>query len=82
MAALIQKEMQKTTNLRDRGVKQAGFYVMVGASMPNVLIETAFMSNKKEEKLLKNSAFQEKIARGIFTSVKKFKEKYEWSQSN
>ncbi len=76
-AGMIQKHVSSRTKLRNRGVKQAGFYVMVGASMPNVLIETAFMSNKREEKLLKSSSFQEKVARGIFDSIKSFKRKYE-----
>ncbi|MFQ5772596.1 MAG: N-acetylmuramoyl-L-alanine amidase [bacterium] len=45
--------------------------------MPNVLIETAFLSNKREERLLKSTSFQEKIAKAIYESVKIFKEKYE-----
>lgn len=78
-ASFIQDELNKQTGLRNRGIKQAGFYVLVGASMPNVLVETAFMSNKKEEKLLSQSKFQEKIARAIYESITKFKQKYEWS---
>ena len=76
-ADMIQESIAKHTGLRNRGVKQAGFYVMVGASMPNVLIETAFMSNKKEESQLKSSSFQQKMAEGIYESVKEFKQKYE-----
>ncbi len=76
-AAMIQRAINKKTGLVDRGVKQAGFYVLVGASMPNVLVETAFISNRKEERLLKQASFQQKIAEGIFESVKRFKEKYE-----
>jgi len=77
LAAMIQKSVEKQTGLDDRGVKQAGFYVMVGASMPNVLVETAFLSNPKEEKFLKSSSFQQKVAEAIFESVMRFKEKYE-----
>ncbi len=76
-AAMIQERVCYHTGLRNRGVKQAGFYVMVGASMPNVLVETAFMSNKREEQLLRTKSFQERIARGIYESVKRFKQKYE-----
>lgn len=76
-AAMIQESLEEETGLYDRGVKQAGFYVLVGASMPNVLVETGFISNKKEEKLLKSSAFQRKIAQGIYESIKEFKERYE-----
>ncbi len=81
-AAMIQEELHKETGLRDRGIKQAGFYVMIGASMPNVLVETGFMSNKKEERLLTKSSFQIKMAKAIFKSVKSFKEKYEWSMAS
>ena len=61
----------------NRGVKQAGFQVLVGASMPNVLIETGFLSNGKEEKLLFQSRYRQKIANAIFESLLNFKNKYE-----
>jgi N-acetylmuramoyl-L-alanine amidase len=76
-AAMLQSRLKKQTGLKDRGIKQAGFYVLWGASMPNVLIETAFMSNSQEEQLLKSSSFQDKVAQGIFESIKAFKQKYE-----
>lgn len=78
-AAMIQEKLKERSGIRDRGVKQAGFYVLVGASMPNVLVETAFMSNRREERLLNSRSFQEKVATAIFESIKKFKEKYEWT---
>jgi len=81
LAAIIQEKIHRKTHLRNRGVKQAGFYVLWGASMPNVLIETAFMSNKEEERLLRKSSSQQKIAEAILESVILFKEKYEWAQS-
>ncbi|MFQ5674556.1 MAG: N-acetylmuramoyl-L-alanine amidase [bacterium] len=77
LARMIQTSIAKHTGIRDRGIKQAGFYVMVGASMPNVLIETAFMSNKREEKMLRSGSFQQKVAQAIYESIKKFKEKYD-----
>lgn len=77
LADIVQKEISKECDLRDIGVKQAGFYVLWGASMPNILIETAFISNSKEEKLLRSSSFQKKQALAIFRSLKKFKERYE-----
>lgn len=82
LAALIQQKIHGKAKLRNRGVKQAGFYVLWGASMPNVLIETAFMSNKQEERLLRKASFQRKIAQAILESIIVFKEKYEWVQSN
>ncbi len=79
LAALIQDEMSKIPNLKNRGVKQAGFYVMKGtlANMPSVMVETAFLSNPTEEKLLKRTSFRQKLARAIYEAVKKFKIKHE-----
>lgn len=55
--------------VRDLGVKQAPFYVLMGAEMPGVLVETAFITNEKEAKRLKDKKFQEDIARGIAEGV-------------
>ena len=76
-ADMIQKSIGKERDIIDRGVKQANFYVLVGASMPNVLVETAFISSRAEERLLQSSRFQQSVARAVFRSVKQFKEKYE-----
>lgn len=76
-AATLQKEFKSNSNLKNNGVEQAGFYVLVGASMPSVLIETAFISNPKEEDLLKSSDGQTQFAKGIVEAVKKFKKMYE-----
>ena len=69
----------KRVETPSRGVKQAGFYVLVGASMPSVLIETGFLSNTAEERFLSSSGGQNDIARAIFESIKKYKEFYESS---
>ena len=76
-AAEIQRELDKVLTSPNRGVKQAGFHVLVGASMPNVLIETGFISNKSEAKLLGQSRYRQKIAQAIFASLVNFKDKYE-----
>ena len=76
-AAEIQRELDKVLTSPNRGVKQAGFHVLVGASMPNVLIETGFISNKSEAKLLGQSRYRQKIAQAIFSSLVNFKDKYE-----
>lgn len=77
LADMVQREISRETGLRDIGVLQAGFYVLWGASMPNILIETAFISNPEEEKLLRNRAFQQKQATAIFRSIKAFIEMFE-----
>jgi N-acetylmuramoyl-L-alanine amidase len=76
-ADLTQRELETKVKIPNRGVKQAGFYVLVGAAMPNVLIETAYLSNREDEKLLKSEVGQQKIAEAIFRAVKKYKGEYE-----
>jgi N-acetylmuramoyl-L-alanine amidase len=78
-AALVQQELDKQLDIKNKGVSQAGFLVLVGASMPNVLIETGFISNPTEEELLKSSAGQLSYARGILEAIKKYKAVYERS---
>jgi len=76
-ADITQQELEKTTDLPNRGVKQAGFYVLVGAAMPNVLVETGYLSNKTDERFLRSQAGQEKIAESIFSAIKRYKQEYE-----
>ena len=78
-AEILQNEMVKYLNVANNGVKQAGFYVLVGASMPNVLIETGYLSNKHDEKILKSAGGQRRLAESIFNGVKRYKQEYEKS---
>ena len=73
LAAVIQEELDKKLTIPNRGVKQAGFYVLSGASMPCVLIEGGFVSNPSEEKNLKSPSYRKKIADGIYKAIIKFK---------
>ena len=54
------------------GVKQALFYVLVGASMPSILAEVSFISNPEEEKLLAKDGYREAIARSIASGIKRY----------
>ena len=71
-AALVQEEMGKRIQSKNRGVKQAGFYVLMGASMPNVLIELGFISNPSEEKKLKSSKYRDVLATSIYRAIEKY----------
>jgi N-acetylmuramoyl-L-alanine amidase len=73
----LDKHFNKGFGLPNRGVKQAGFYVLVGASMPGVLVEAGFLSNKKDAQYLSSKKGQEKTAELIFESIKSFKSYYE-----
>ena len=73
LASMIQQEMGKTVKSKNRGVKQAGFQVLIGASMPNVLIEVGFVSNANEERNLKNAKHRQDIAYAIYKAIVKFR---------
>lgn len=77
MATLVQRNMISGSQGRDRGVKQANFYVLRGAFMPAILIEMGFISNLEEEALLANPEYQERLARTIFEGLKRFKHNYD-----
>jgi N-acetylmuramoyl-L-alanine amidase len=78
-ADMLQQEISERLELVNNGVKQAGFYVLVGASMPNVLVETGYLSNREEERFLRGAHGQQRVAEAIFSSVKRYKTEYERS---
>ena len=74
-AAFIQREMvgklrPANKALRDLGVKQAPFVVLIGAAMPSVLTEIAFMTNAQDTKLLKSSSYRQRIADALFEAIR------------
>ncbi len=77
LAEAIQTNAERLLNIAARGVSQAGFYVLRGTFMPAVLVESAFISNPEEEKLLRKKDFKEKIAYAIFCGLRDFIRDYE-----
>lgn len=69
---LVQKYLDSTAGMYDRGVKQAGFVVLYLTTMPGVLIETGFLSNPAEEKYLLDPDNQDKIAMAIFEAIRDY----------
>ena len=69
---LLDQDWKKNVEIPVIGVKQAGFYVLVGASMPSVLIESGFLTNRKDEAYLKSTRGQNDIAKSIYLSIKKY----------
>ena len=72
LATAVQKELIRATGARDRGVKHARFVVLIGTSVPAILIETGFISNPTEGKNLMSAAYQQKIAGAITLGIDKF----------
>ena len=72
LASRIQEELAEVTGSQGRGIKQAPFRVLVGASMPAVLIEVAFISNEDEEKLLVSDGYQSRIASALMRGIARY----------
>jgi N-acetylmuramoyl-L-alanine amidase len=77
MAETVLDSMSRTLNLVNRGVKQAGFYVLGGAAMPAILIEVGFVTNRKEERKLASPEHREALARAIYAGLAEYKRRYD-----
>ena len=76
-ATMVDRELRRELNTPPRGVDQAGFFVLNKVYAPSVLVESGFITNKDDEKLLKSDSYQESVANGIYRAIKRFKTKYE-----
>ena len=73
LAEIVQDSMTRALRIPNRGVKQAGFYVLGGAAMPAILIEIGFVSNPREERRLRDGRYREEIARAILAGLAEYK---------
>jgi len=60
------------TYIKNKGVKQAPFYVLMGARMPAILVETSFISNPRENQRLENAAYQDRLCDGIVDGIERY----------
>lgn len=77
LARSVQLDMLKSlrkgySDVVDLGVRSARFYVLTGATMPAILVETSFISNPEEEKRLSNTKYQESLASSVVRGVEAF----------
>jgi N-acetylmuramoyl-L-alanine amidase len=77
LCSIIGGEVSRRLKIENRGVKQAGFFVLRGAMMPAVLVECAFLSNYGEEAKLKTRKFQSSMADSIYEGVKRYEQRQE-----
>lgn len=73
LAALIQNQSEEYAGRYNRGVKQAGFLVLYRTTMPSLLIETGFLTNRSEEKYLLSDKGQSTIATAVFRAFNEYK---------
>jgi N-acetylmuramoyl-L-alanine amidase len=73
----VENQYASHANRKSRGVKQAGFVVLKATSMPSVLLEIGFLSNREEENYLKTDNGKQKIAESIFNGFTEYKKKIE-----
>ncbi len=77
LASLVQNQFEERVNRHNRGVHQAGFYVLWSASMPSVLVELGFLTNPKEARFLNSDQGQTYLASAVFRAVRDYKKNYE-----
>ena len=70
--AMLDRLRGSNKTLKDLGVKQAPFVVLIGAAMPSVLAEISFVTNAQEAKLLRGGAYRQRIAEALFNAIRKY----------
>ena len=77
LASLVQDELNQALSLRNRGVKQAPFRVLLGAAMPAVLVECGFLSNPEEESRLLDSQYRAQLVDALVRAILRFRAQVE-----
>jgi N-acetylmuramoyl-L-alanine amidase len=73
-AALVKQSRSHSTAIKDLGVKQAPFVVLIGAQMPSVLTELAFLTNRSDASLLKQSSYRQQMAVALFDGLVRYQD--------
>jgi N-acetylmuramoyl-L-alanine amidase len=72
--SMVRRLSSRNKQLRDLGVKQAPFVVLIGAAMPSVLAEISFVTHRQEGQLLKSTAYRQQIAEALFDAVLRYQQ--------
>jgi N-acetylmuramoyl-L-alanine amidase len=78
LAEIVQDSVTRSLRIPNRGVKQAGFYVLGGAAMPAILIEVGFLTNPREERRLREGRYRDEIALAILGGLVEYRR--HWDQ--
>jgi N-acetylmuramoyl-L-alanine amidase len=72
--SMVRKLKPHNPQLRDLGVKRAPFVVLIGASMPSVLVEVAFLTHRQEAQLLANATYRERVAESLVDGIRRYQQ--------
>lgn len=72
--SMVRKLKPHNPQLRDLGVKRAPFVVLIGAAMPSVLVEVAFLTHRQEGRLLANASYRERVAESLVDGIKRYQQ--------
>ncbi|MCH8235934.1 MAG: N-acetylmuramoyl-L-alanine amidase [Chloroflexi bacterium] len=82
LAAVVSRAMGRRVSLKNRGVRRADFYVLRGTDAPAILVEMAFLSNRKDEARLQSRRFRSRIVEGIYAGILDYANRQEWLASS
>jgi len=71
-SAMMERLKRGNKNVKDLGVKQAPFMVLIGATMPSILAEISFLTNTQEAALLRGTAYRQQIAEALFNGIMRY----------
>ena len=80
LASKVQKNLLAVSHLTDRGVKQAGYWVLYKVAMPSILIEMGFLTNPTDDAFLNKKTNQDKVAAGIYNAIVDYVSSYNGTQ--
>ena len=73
LAEIVSRKFTEIVPMKNRGVRQAGFYVLIGASMPSLFCELGYISNREDERKLNSPRYRQLIAQALYESIVEFK---------
>jgi N-acetylmuramoyl-L-alanine amidase len=77
LAEFVLSSLDTLLKVENRGVKSGPFYVLATAAMPAILVESAFITNPKEERKLQRETYRQRVAEALYTGIAKYKVRYE-----
>ena len=82
LATLVARDLHRRVDLAQRGVKQAGFYVLRGTDAPAILVEMAFVSNRRDEAKLGSRRYRSRLVDGIYAGLVDYAKREGWLQAS